>query len=103
MDYKNRIAFLIIIAERKKKDELLPLLMQTGARIINTVYGKGSVRASTFMDILGFIPEENKIIITCLIPKEKSDSLLETLNEEYSFNKSNTGIAFTIPVEGLSF
>ena len=67
------------------------------------IYGKGSVKANSFADIFGFVPEENKVIITSLLLSDKSDALIETLNEEFSFNKPNTGIAFSVCIEGLSY
>ena len=53
--------------------------------------------------MFGLVPEENKVVITCLLPSEKSDALLDMLVEKFNFDKPNTGIAFTIPVEKLSY
>jgi len=103
MKYDTRLEFFIIIADRKKKKSLITLLTQSGARIINTLYGTGSAKVNSFADAFGFIPEENKIVITCLLSADKSDILIETLNKEFNFDKQNTGIAFTVPVEGLSY
>ena len=103
MECDNRLEFFIIIANRKKKNALVTLLIKTGARVVNTVYGKTSVKASSITDVFGFIPEENKIIIISLLKGDKSSILIETLNKEFDFDKPNTGIAFTIPVEGLSY
>lgn len=103
MNNENNIKFLIIIAERKKKEDLLEMLTSSGGRIINSIYGKGSVKASFVLDAFGFVPEENKIIITSVISHDKADMVLETLTKKFNFNKPNTGIAFTIPVKGLSY
>lgn len=97
------IDFLIIIADRKKRKELLGAMEEFDGRLINTMYGKSSVQASTFMDVFGFSHEENKIIITFLLSNSKTDEALDILMERFEFNKPNTGIAFTISVEGLLF
>lgn len=102
MDSEKHIDYFVVIAGRKKKDEMVALLTRSGARIIHTMYGKGSVNASLIKDAFGFTPEENKTVILCLLPSEASHALINTLNETYRFNQPNTGIAFTIPIEGLS-
>jgi len=103
MEWTKQIRFLLIIADRKKKDELLTKMLDIGAKIVNTIYAKGSVNAGSFQNVFGFVPEENKIIVTCLLPREKSDEALKMLISEFHFDKPNTGIAITIPVEGLSY
>ena len=103
MNSGNCIEFFIIIAGRQMKDELLGAVTGAGGRLTHTIYGRGSVKASLLMDALGLVPEENKVIITTLISHDKSDALFETLTGEFDFNKPNTGIAFTIPIEGLSY
>jgi hypothetical protein len=98
------IVFLVLIAGRKQKDALLTLLSDIGARVANTVYGKGSVRAnSSLLEAFGFVPEEHKVIITCLLPRDKGAATLETLVRKFAFDKPNTGIAFMVPVDGVSF
>lgn len=97
------IVFLMLIAGRKQKDSLLTELLKDGAHIVNTMYGKGSAKSSYIRDVLGLVHEENKIVITCVMTKEKSNAMLEILAEKFNFNKPNTGIAFTVPVEKLSF
>lgn len=103
MDHDKQIDFLVIIADRKKKDEIVALLVREGAKVINTLYGKGSVKGSSVQFAFGFVPEEHKIIATCLMPNKKSDAVLDALNMDFHFNRPNTGIAFTVPVEGLSY
>lgn len=42
-EYSAPIVFLVLIADRKKKNDLLALISDTGGQIINTIYGKGSI------------------------------------------------------------
>ena len=98
----EHIAFLVIVAGRKQKNELLEILLKMECRIVNTLYGKSSIRAGHLVEMLGFVPEENKVVITCILKQEKVDGVMETLLGEFRFGKPNTGIAFTIPICGVS-
>lgn len=98
----EHISFLVIVAGRKQKDALLNILLTMECRIVNTLYGKSSVRTGHLLEMLGFVPEENKVVITCILQKEKADGILEKLMRDFHFDKPNTGIAFTIPISGIS-
>lgn len=99
----RKLVFLTLIAGRKRKDALLTALSASGLKIINTIYGKGTVEAGYLQNVLGLIPEENKIIITGIMRLENADAIFDILVKKFDFNKPNTGIAFTIPIEKLSF
>ena len=105
MDKKmsGKILLLTVIAGRKQKDSLLTALLETGVQSTNILYGKGSVSESTIKNIFGFIPEENKVIIICLVSDKKAESVLNLLIEKFHFNLPNTGIGFTIPIEKIFF
>ncbi len=97
------LQYLVIIAEQKKKNKFLSLLSEQGAHGIQTVYGRGSMSPSAIAAAFGFEAEQGKVLITCLVKSEDAKKLISILYNEYNFNKPNTGIAFTIPVEGLAF
>ncbi len=96
------IESLTLIAGRKHKDALLDALSGSGGRLLRIVYGKGSTKINYIKNMLGFVPEENKVLITCLLPSDKTDAVLNMLIEKFHFDRPNTGIAFTVPVERLS-
>jgi hypothetical protein len=48
------------------------------------------------------VPEDNRVVVTCLLPSEESGPLIETLVEKFALGQP-TGAAFTLPVETLSF
>ena len=101
---KKGISFLLVISGRKQKEHLLTFLADMDTRLVNVSYGKGSVKSnSPLVEIFGFTPEEHKVIITCLLPKDKSGDVINRLEKKFDFNKPNTGIAFTVDVDGLSF
>jgi hypothetical protein len=103
MKESDKIYFLTIIAVRKKKDALLTAMVDAGIHLINTHYGKGTVNASYLMNTLGFVPEKNKAVITCVSTCAKIDAFLKILISDFDFENSNTGIAFAVPVERVSF
>lgn len=96
------LQYFVIIAEQKKKNKFLTLLNDYGARGIQTVYGHGSMSPSAIAAAFGFEAEQGKVLITSLIKSENAKALITVLYNDYKFNKPNTGIAFTIPVEGLA-
>ena len=104
IERKKKISFLLLISGRKQKEGLLTFLADMEASVINISYGKGSVKSnSSLIELFGFVPEENKVVITCLLSQDKASEVINRLEKKFDFNKPNTGIAFTINAEGLSF
>ena len=99
----NGIQFFVIIADQKKKNKFLSLLGDYGARAIDTVYGHGSMSPSAIAAAFGFEAEQGKVVISCLLKRETARELIDVLYKEYNFDKPNTGIAFSIAVEGMAF
>ena len=99
----DNIVCLNIIAGLKQKDSLLEAVTSTGGRLVSVEYGRGSAKVNIIQDMFGFVPEEKKVMISCLMKKENSDEMIRILTDDFGFNNANTGIAYTIPVEKLSF
>ncbi|MBQ9806878.1 MAG: hypothetical protein IJW49_10300 [Clostridia bacterium] len=97
------LQYFVIIAEQKKKNKFLSLLHEHDARVMETVYGHGSMSPRAIAAAFGFEAEQGKVLITCLVKSENAKELINILYNEYKFSKPNTGIAFTVPVEGLAF
>jgi hypothetical protein len=97
------IVFMVLIAGRTELNALLSMLLDSGIHIIHTLYGKGTVKANYLQNTFGLIPEEKKVVITCLSTQAKADAVLELLVEKFHFNEPNTGIAFTVPISRVSF
>ncbi len=96
------IVYLSIIAGRKQKEALLDAVSEAGGRLVKVIYGRGSVESSYLKDMLGLVPEEHKVLITCLMPSEKTEAVFKMLVNKFHFDKPNTGIAYTIRVDRLS-
>ncbi len=93
----------VIVAKPKLKEKLSALLIENGAHSISTTYGHGSVSKSILAQAFGLDAEQKKVVISCLIKMENAKKIMDVLYNEYKFYKPNTGVAFTIPVEGLMF
>ena len=99
----NGLQYFVIIAEQKKKNKFLTLLSEYNAHGTQVVYGHGSMSPSAIASAFGFEAEQGKVLISCLIKNDNAIKLLDVLYNDYNFKRPNTGIAFTIPVEGLTF
>lgn len=94
---------LTIIAKPKHKDKLTKLLLEKGAHSIDSIYGHGSVSKNILAQAFGLDVDQTKVIISCLVKSDSAKDIIDVLYNEFNFNKPNSGIAFTIPVEGLLF
>ncbi len=99
----NGLQYLVIIAEQKTKKKFLSLLDEYGARGIEIVYAHGSMSPSAVAAAFGFESVQQKVMISCLLKNEKAEQLINLLYDKYNFNKPNTGIAFSVSVEGIAF
>lgn len=97
------IQYFVIITEQRRKNKYLELLVENDAHAIDIVYGYGSLSTNPIAKAFGLDIESNKVIISCLIKTEQAKKLIDILYQDYNFNKPNTGIAFSILVECLSF
>ena len=97
------LQYFVIIAAPKMKNKYLTLLGEHGAHGIETIYAHGSMSPSALAAAFGFEAEQGKVMISCLVKTESARELTRILYSDYQFSKPNTGIAFTIPVEGLAF
>lgn len=98
---KNRIQYLVLITDLKNKDKFLTLLAGFRGHAIDTMYGHSSVSSGNLSRAFGFDIEKSKIVISCLLTTENARILIDELYNKHNFNKPNTGIAFTVPVEGI--
>jgi hypothetical protein len=103
-DENSGISFLVLISGRKYKDALIAQLSDHGAHVVNTLYGKGTAGMCGYaMNLFGFVTDDVKVVITCLIADKRLQDVLEMLTDKFRFKDPNTGIAFTVPVDKLSY
>ena len=97
------LQYFVIIGNTKLREKFSALLIKNGAHSINTIYGRGSVGKSILAQAFGLDSDQKKAIISCLLPTENAKAVISVLYEEYNFNKANTGIAFSVPIQKLLF
>ena len=100
---KLKLQHMVIIAGRDLKEKLLSAMSDKKCHVINIIYGRGAADADFIKDALGLTPEENKILVTCLLLNNKADEVFEMLISDFHFDKPNTGIAYVVPVENLLY
>ena len=98
----SNLQYYYLICDKKKKKKFIELLISYEAVFIQTNYARGSAKAGAFAKAIGFETEEHKVVLTAFVPTEKAIKLTEELKDKYDFKGSNTGMAFSIPVESLS-
>ncbi len=98
----SNLQYYVLICDKKEKKKFIDLLVSFGGLCIDTMYASGSAKAGTFAQALGFETEEHKVLISCLIPTPKAQELTVILQTDYNFKSKNTGIAFSISLDGLS-
>ncbi len=99
----SKLQYFVIIGKPKIKQKLHLLLKEHDAHLLDSIYGHGSVSSNILAQAFGLDSEQKRVIISCLVPSEKIDHLIKILHEKYQFSKPNTGVAFSIPIEGILF
>ncbi len=99
----NKLQYFVLICNPKQKSKFSSLLNERGVKNITTVSAHGSVSQGVLAKAFGLETTNKKLMLSALIPTETAKELIEILYKEYEFSKPNTGIAYTIPVEGLLF
>ena len=101
---KADLVFLAIIARRHWRGDLLKALSEkTEVHITNTMYAHGADQTTALGSVLGIVPEKNKVVIIAMTTAAKADAVMEMLVEDFSFNKHDTGVAFTVAISDMSY
>lgn len=98
----NPIVMLIVICNRKIRQNIIDALSEERAVLFNVVYGHGSAKHENALKVFGLSHEYEKAVIFSFITKENSGKALKMLEEKFAFDKPNTGFAFTVPIEEKS-
>ena len=75
--------------------------MFKGALPLQYRFNAEGTASSEIMDMLGLGSIDKSVLIS-MIPKELSDVLMDKLRSELQLNMANSGIAFTIPLNGAN-
>lgn len=97
------LQYFVVVAKKNKKNKLLALLGANGACVLETVYVHGSLGPSIVKTAFGLDNNQSKVMISCLLKDSDAKNVVDIINKKYKFYKPNTGIAFSVLLEGLIF
>lgn len=87
---------LMVIIDAAYEEVLVPLLEKNDVTNYIHLAGRGTAE-SELSELFGF-GIKNREVFLCLVKSEKSEELLEILNNEIHFDIEHQGLAFTIPL-----
>lgn len=97
----NRCVYrcLVIIVDYNIRDHVIEFLTDSQVPIFYQMHGIGTV-SSDFLNVFG-LGDTHKSITLCFVPRERTKMLLAEMNQALKLHKKGTGIAVSIPVDGL--
>lgn len=98
---KNRaVRLFMLVAHPRLADRAEELFRLAGQPPQYRFHSEGTA-SSEIMDMLGLEGSDKSIIMGCL-PKHFADDMLKMMRRELRLGSKNSGIAFTIPLTGVS-
>ena len=102
MNHNEEWVNLIIITKRSHKKDIVQMLYDHEAAMVIQAYAYGSA-TDGILRALGLTSEEKKLFLSCFIAESEVEKVFTHLNKKFKFHAANTGFAFTIPVEKISY
>lgn len=96
---KQTFRCLIIIVDANIRDNVTEFLNDSNIPIFYQMHGIGTVR-SDFLNLLG-LGNPQKSITLCFVPTGRRKLILAELNQALQLHKRGTGIAVSVPINGL--
>ena len=102
MDNTKKLSFqlLMLITTPKLAEEAAEMFKQ-GALPLQYRFSAEGTASSEIMDILG-LGSIDKCVLISMLPKHLSNIIMDKLLHDLHLNRANTGIAFTIPLNGAN-
>lgn len=101
MEQKKASFQLLTLITTPKLAERAAELFKKGALPLQYRFSAEGTASSEIMDLLGLGSIDKSVLIS-MIPKGLADVLLDKLRTELRLNTANSGIAFTIPLNGAN-
>ncbi len=100
-DLKKKAGFraLLIIVDANIRKNLTEFLSDSHIPIYYQMHGTGTAR-SEFLSMSG-LGDIQKSIVLCFVPKNRTEIVLAEMNQALKLHKKGTGIAVSIPLNGL--
>lgn len=99
-DFHSPVRCLAVIVDRGKGEQVTRLCRTRQVSVRLVLLGHGTASAE-IMDYLG-LDEPEKELVLCLVPDGLVPALLSELSAELGFSRPGRGIAFTLPLSGVS-
>lgn len=99
-DRKPEFSLLFLIVSQKLSQKAQSLFSLGHIPLYDTVYAKGTA-TSEFADVMG-LGGIDKTVTLSMLPKAFADKMLVKLRDNLYLGTPNTGVAFTVPMNGLS-
>lgn len=99
--YKNPSYRLFVLITTPKLADKAALMFKKGALPLQYRFNAEGTASSEMMDMLG-LGSVDKSVLVSMMPKKLSDILHEKLHSELKLDTANSGIAFTIPMNGVN-
>jgi nitrogen regulatory protein PII len=96
----KRIKLLVAIVDRGKGDDVVEILRESGVTY-NLVSPAYRATGLEIMDYLGLANPERDIIFS-VVTEDKVGRVLNKLLYKLNFDEPGNGLAFTIPISGVS-
>lgn len=90
---------LVIIVDGNIRNQVTEFLADAKIPLSYQMHGVGTVR-SDILNLLG-LGDTHKSITLCFAPREQSRLLLAEMNHALLLHKKGTGIAVSVPIDGL--
>lgn len=97
---KQKLQALIVIVDRVKNKQVTEILQARHILLHFVCLAEGTA-TSEIMDLLG-LGATDKAVTLCIIPKGLAPELLEDLSTKLNLHGPGGGIAFTVPLSGIS-
>ncbi len=98
----ENLVFMTIITSRKHKEAIVALLIEAKARTIDTVFTRDCIDANLLRFAFGLIPDEDEMLINCLLTENAADMVFKVLYDKYNFKKPRKGVAFTVKLDKIA-
>ena len=96
----KRIKLLIAIIDRGKGNDVVEILKESGVTY-NLASPGYCASGSDIMDYLGLSNRERDLVLS-VVTEDKVDSVLKKLLYKLDLDEPGNGLAFTIPISGVS-
>lgn len=96
---RHKMKMLVTIVDRENGEDIVATLRENGFYYNMMLMGRGTA-PSEFIDLLG-LGDTAKYVILSFIPSEKIPDVLRSLQYDHQFCEAGSGIAFTVPMDGV--